>query len=95
LQGSPPITRPLDEPVRKPRAKKSLPHQFGFCAPCAQKPGGNLDERIHSSRILTHVVVDAAPEGHVDIFALSFAVAWGIYYPVSTLLLISVEARTP
>jgi hypothetical protein len=37
--GAPPIARLLDEPVRKPRAKNPLPHQFGFCALNAQKPG--------------------------------------------------------
>lgn len=48
--GAPPIARLLDEPVRKPRAKNPLPHQFGFCALNAQKPGNNYDRLAREVR---------------------------------------------
>ncbi len=40
--GSLSITDSLDATGRKPRARNSLPHQFGFCALRAQNPAGRL-----------------------------------------------------
>jgi len=60
-QGSPPSAHHFGETVRKPREERSSPHQFGFCAFRAQKPGFTLIEILLVITIIGILLTLAQP----------------------------------